>query len=84
MYPQSIHQWKKDRVFFLHLSAGLPGFSDKNRKLAIRKKELQEYLQGAEGSFYYSRQSKSFQNTPQQIRPNHLQQLRASYERPKT
>jgi len=52
MYPQSIHQWKKDRVFFLHLSADLPGFSDKNRQLAIRKKGLQEYLQGVEGSFY--------------------------------
>jgi len=53
MYPQSVHQYKKDRVSFLHWLAGLLGFSDKNRQPAIRKKGLQEYLQDAEDYAFY-------------------------------
>jgi hypothetical protein len=52
MYQQSMHQYKKDRVSFLHWLGAPPDFSDKNRKPAIRKKGLLEYLQGAEDSFY--------------------------------
>ena len=53
MYPQSMHQYKKDRVSFLHWSVPPPGFSDKNRQPAIRKKGLLEYLQDAEGCAFY-------------------------------
>jgi hypothetical protein len=52
MYQQSMHQYKKDRVSFLHWLGAPLDFSDKNRQPAIRKKGLLEYLQGAEDSFY--------------------------------
>lgn len=60
MYQQSVHQYKKDRVSFLHWSVPPLGFSDKNRQPAIRKKELQEYLQGAEGYAFYSNNLNKF------------------------
>jgi hypothetical protein len=53
MYQQSMHQYKKDRVSFLHWLAQHLGFSYRNRQLAIRKKGLQEYLQGVEGCAFY-------------------------------
>lgn len=48
-----MHQYKKDRVSFLHWSVPPPDFFDKNRQPAIRKKGLQEYLQDAEDYAFY-------------------------------
>jgi hypothetical protein len=53
MYPQPIHQWKKDKVSFLHLSANLLGSFGRNRQQAIRKRAQLKYLQDAEDYTFY-------------------------------
>ena len=60
MYPQLEHQYKKDRVSFLHWLRPPPDFSYKNRQPAIRKRGLLEYLQDAEGCAFYSNNLNKF------------------------